>query len=103
MPALGVGIVGARFAADLHAVNYRPLVPSRVRLAAVCSRTRADVDRFAKHHDIPRAFTDVRQLVECPDVDVVDVCSTTDSHHELAVAAARAGRHVIVEKPLTGF
>ena len=103
MPALGVGIVGARFAADLHAVNYRPLVPSRVRLAAVCSRTRADVDRFAKHHDIPRAFTDVRQLVECPDVDVVDVCSTTDSHHEIAVAAARAGRHVIVEKPLTGF
>ena len=102
MPALGVGIVGARFAADLHAVNYRPLVPSRVRLAAVCSRTRADVDRFAKHHDIPRAFTDVR-LVECPDVDVVDVCSTTDSHHEIAVAAARAGRHVIVEKPLTGF
>ena len=103
MPALGVGIVGARFAADLHAVNYRPLVPSRVRLAAVCSRTRADVETFAKHHDIPRAFTDVRELVECLDVDVVDVCSTTDSHHEVAIAAARAGKHVIVEKPLTGF
>ncbi len=103
MPALGVGIVGARFAADLHAVNYRPLVPARVRLAAVCSRTRADVEKFAKHHDIPRAFTDVRQLVECPEVEVVDVCSTTDSHHEIAIAAARAGKHVIVEKPLTGF
>jgi predicted dehydrogenase len=103
VPALGVGIVGARFAADLHAVNYRPLVPTRVRLAAVCSRTRADVEKFAKHHDIPRAFTDVRQLVECPDVDVVDVCSTTDSHHEIAIVAARAGKHVIVEKPLTGF
>ena len=103
MPALGVGIVGARFAADLHAVNYRPLVPTRARLAAVCARTRADVDTFAKHHDIPRTFTDVRELVECPDVDVVDVCSTTDSHHEIAAAAARAGKHVIVEKPLTGF
>src|SRR5207237_5387793 len=92
-----------RFAADLHAVNYRPLVPARVRLAAVCSRTRADVEKFAKHHDIPRAFTDVRQLVECPEVEVVDVCSTTDSHHEIAIAAARAGKHVIVEKPRTGF
>ena len=103
MPALGVGLVGARFAADLHAVNYRPLVPSRVRLTAVCSRTRSEVERFAKHHDIPRAFTDARELVACPDVDVVDVCSTTDSHHEIAIAAARAGKHVIVEKPLTGF
>ena len=51
MSALRIGIVGARFAADLHAVNYRPLIPTRVRLAAVCSRTRADVETFAKHHD----------------------------------------------------
>src|SRR5207237_831597 len=48
VPALGVGIVGARFAADLHAVNYRSLIPARVRLAAVCARTRADVEAVAK-------------------------------------------------------
>jgi predicted dehydrogenase len=101
--ALGIGIVGARFAADLHAVNYRPLMPSRVRLAAVCSRTRADAEKFAKHHEISRVFTDVGELLACADVDVVDICSTTDSHHEIAIAAARAGKHVIVEKPLTGF
>jgi predicted dehydrogenase len=101
--ALGIGIVGARFAADLHAVNYKPLVPTRVRLAAVCSRTPVDAEKFARHHDIPRVFGDVRDLVECAEVDVVDICSTTDSHHEIAVAAARAGKHVIVEKPLTGF
>jgi predicted dehydrogenase len=101
--ALGVGIVGARFAAELHAVNYRPLVPGRVRLEAVCARTRADAERFAKHHDIPRVFTDVQALLDCPEVHVVDICSTTDSHHAIAVAAARAGKHVIVEKPLTGF
>jgi predicted dehydrogenase len=103
VPALGVGIVGARFAADLHAVNYRPLIPARVRLAAVCARTRSDAETLAKHHDIPRVFADVRGLIDCPDVDVVDICSTTDSHHEIAIAAARAGKHVIVEKPLTGF
>ena len=103
MTALGIGIVGARFAADLHAVNYKPLVPTRVRLAAVCSRTPADAEKFARHHDIPRVFGDVRDLIECADVDVVDICSTTDSHHEIAVAAARSGKHVIVEKPLTGF
>lgn len=100
---LGVGIVGARFAADLHAVNYRPMRGQRVELAAVCARTRADAEAFAKRHEIARVFTDYRALAECPDVEVVDVCATTDAHHEIAIAAARAGKHVIVEKPLTGY
>jgi predicted dehydrogenase len=98
-----VGIVGARFAADLHAVNYRGLRGSRVELAAVCARTASDAEAFARRHGIPHVFTDYRKLVECPDVEVVDVCATTDVHHEIAIAAARAGRHVIVEKPLTGY
>ncbi len=102
MTPLRIGIVGARFAAGLHAVNYRPLVPAKVELAAVCSRTRADAEAFARRHGIPRVFTDHRELAASPDVDVVDVCTTTDSHHAIAIDAARAGKHVIVEKPLTG-
>ncbi len=102
MRPLRIGIVGARFAADLHAVNYRPLLGTKVELAAVCARTRADAETFARHHAIARVFTDHRELVASSDVDVVDICSTTDSHHEIAIAAARAGKHVIVEKPLTG-
>jgi predicted dehydrogenase len=100
--ALRIGIVGARFAAELHATNYRPLLGTRAELAAVCSRTREQAADFARRHAIPRVFTDYRALVESADVDVVDICATTDSHHEIAIAAARAGKHVIVEKPLTG-
>jgi predicted dehydrogenase len=100
---LGIGIVGARFAAELHAVNYRGLRGHRVELVAACARTRGEVEAFAKRHGIARVFTDYRQLVACPDVEAVDVCATTDVHHEVAVAAARAGRHVLVEKPLTGY
>src|SRR4029434_601649 len=55
-----------------------------------------------RRHAIPRVFTDYRELVDSSDVDVVDICATTDLHHEIAIAAARAGKHVIVEKPLTG-
>ena len=102
MSPLGVGIVGARFAADLHATNFRPLRGTKVALAAVCSRTRAEAQAFAARHDIPRVFTDYRELIAAPDVEVVDICSTTDTHHEVAIAAAGAGKHVIVEKPLTG-
>ncbi|HEV8641267.1 MAG TPA: Gfo/Idh/MocA family oxidoreductase [Methylomirabilota bacterium] len=98
-----MGIVGARFAAELHVANYRPLRGVKVELTAVCARTRADAEAFAKRHGIPGVFTDYRQLVASPEVDVVDVCATTDVHHEIAVAAARAGKHVIVEKPLTGY
>jgi predicted dehydrogenase len=100
---LRVGIVGARFAADLHAHNYRPLRGGRVELTAVCARTRAEAEAFARRHEIARVFTDYRALAESADVDVVDICATTDVHHEIAVAAARAGKHVIVEKPLTGY
>ncbi|MGH7354826.1 MAG: Gfo/Idh/MocA family protein [Candidatus Rokuibacteriota bacterium] len=103
MGALRVGIVGARFAAELHAVNYRPLRPARAELTAVCARTESDARAFAERHAIARVFTDYAKLVESPDVDVVDVCTTTDTHHEIACAAARAGKHVIVEKPLTGW
>jgi predicted dehydrogenase len=102
MSPLRIGIVGARFAAELHATNYRPLRGARAELTAVCSRTREQAEAFAKRHAIPRVFTDYRALVDSPDVDVVDICATTDVHHEIAVAAARAGKHVIVEKPLTG-
>jgi predicted dehydrogenase len=100
---VGIGIVGAGFAAELHAVNYRPLRGGRVELAAVCARTREAAEAFARRHGIGRVFTDHRALLACPDVEVVDVCATTDVHHEIAIAAARAGRHVIVEKPLTGY
>lgn len=103
MKPLGIGIVGARFAADLHAVNYRPLRGHHVELTAVCARTPADAEAFGRRHGIERVFTDYRALVECPAVEVVDVCATTDVHHEIAIAAARAGRHLIVEKPLTGY
>jgi len=102
MTPLRIGLVGARFAAELHAVNYRPLLGAKVELAAVCARTRADAETFAKRHAIARVFTDYRALAASPDVDVVDICSTTDTHHEIAIAAARSGKHVIVEKPLTG-
>jgi len=101
-PPLRIGIVGAGFAADLHAVNYRH-VGGRVELAAVCARRREQGVAFARRHAIPRVFADYRALCDSPDVDVVDVCATTDVHHEIAVAAARAGKHVIVEKPLTGW
>ncbi len=64
---------------------------------------RKSASRFAKAFGIPKIYTDYRKLIESPDVDVVDICLPTDLHKEAALAAAEAGKHVICEKPLTGY
>ena len=55
----------------------------------------------AKHWGIPQWFTDIDELIAKADCDVVDICLPNFLHHRATVAAARAGKHVIVEKPLS--
>jgi predicted dehydrogenase len=103
MERLRIGIAGAQFAAHLHLQNYRPLRGVKVEIVAVASRTRARAEEFAAQHNIPAAADDFRRLLERKDIDAVDLCVPTDLHHEFAILAARAGKHVICEKPLTGY
>ena len=98
-----IGMVGARGAADVHVSALAHLRGSRAEVVAVAARTRASAEAFARRHGIAVALDDYRRLCERPDVDVVDVCCPNDLHDQVAVAAAEAGKHVIVEKPLTGY
>jgi predicted dehydrogenase len=98
-----IGIVGAGAAAETHIRAMAHLRGSRAELVAVAAATRASAEAFARRHGVPVALDDYRALCERPDVDVVDVACPNDLHHEVAIAAARAGKHVIVEKPLTGY
>jgi len=103
MERLRIGIVGAQFAAQLHLQNYRPLRGSKVEIVAVVSLIEAESRQFAAQHKIPAVVDDFRRLLERKDVDAVDLCVPTDLHHEFAILAAQAGKHVICEKPLTGY
>jgi predicted dehydrogenase len=102
MGRLGIGIIGARFAAELHAHALRPLRGVACDLIAVCARSRESAETFARRFDIPHAYTDHRALLDRPDIHAVTLPVVTSLHHQIAVDAARAGKHVIVEKPLTG-
>jgi predicted dehydrogenase len=95
-----VGIVGARFAARFHWEAMARVYAIPFQIVGVTSRTAEARESFAAEKGI-RAFETFEDL--CQDVDVVDLCSPPSSHEELAVRALRAGKHVIVEKPLTGF
>jgi predicted dehydrogenase len=99
---IGVGIIGSRFAAELHAHALAPLRGAACELVAVCSPTRAHAEAFAARFGIPHAYTDHRALLDRPDIQLVTLPVVTSLHHVLAADAARAGKHVVVEKPLTG-
>ena len=103
MKPLRIGIVGAQFAAHLHLQNYRPLRGSRVEIQAIASRTKARAEEVAGKFNIPNTVDDYRRLLDRKDIDAVDLCVPTDLHHEFIIQAARAGKHVICEKPLTGY
>ncbi len=103
MEKVRVGVLGSRFSAHLHLSNFKKLRGHRMEVVAVAARSEESASRFAKAFDIPKIYTDYRKLVESPDVDAVDVCLPTDLHKEAVIAAAEAGKHVICEKPLTGY
>jgi predicted dehydrogenase len=74
-----------------------------MEVVAVAAASEKSARRFAEAFRVPKTYTDYRKLIEDPDVDVVDVCLPTDLHEEAIIAAAEAGKHVICEKPLTGY
>jgi len=103
MDLLRIGMVGAQFAARLHLENYSRLRGSKMEILAVASRTKERAEQFAKRYNIPQVCDDYRRLLDRKEIDVVDLCIPTDLHHEFVIQAAQAGKHVICEKPLTGY
>lgn len=103
MGRVGIGIIGSRFAADLHAHALQRLRGEKTDLLAVCSKTRENAEAFARRFRIPHFYTDHREMLEREDIHVIDLCVPTDLHHTMAIDAANAGKHIICEKPLTGY
>src|SRR5271170_7989432 len=103
MKPIGIGLAGARFGARLHLANYATLPPGQVEIRGVCSRTRETAAKLAAEAKIPFVTGDFDELLARPDIDVIDVCTPSSLHHDFAIRAAQAGKHVIMEKPLTGY
>ncbi len=98
--ALGWGIIGTGgFAGSATAPAIRSL-GERGSLAAVVSRDQGRADAFAAQHGARRAYTDYADLLRDRDVDIVYISTPNAQHAEQAIAAARAGKHVLCEKPL---
>jgi predicted dehydrogenase len=103
MKTLGLGLVGARYGARMHLANYAKLPKGLVEVRGVCARSQASAAALAQEAQIPFATDDFAQLLARPDIDVVDLCVPPALHHTFAIRAADAGKHIIMEKPLTGY
>ena len=97
LKTIHIGIAGTGFAARFHREN---LPETGVELAGVTSARAESREAFAAQHKT-RAFASVDEML--PHIDVLDICTPPSSHAGYIELAAKAGKHVIVEKPFTGF
>jgi 1,5-anhydro-D-fructose reductase (1,5-anhydro-D-mannitol-forming) len=98
--SLGWGIIGTGgFAGSATAPAIKAL-GAEGSLVAVVSRDRGRADAFAAQHGARRAYTDYADLLRDPEVDIIYISTPNAQHAEQALAAARAGKHVLCEKPL---
>ncbi len=103
MKPVTIGIVGAGFVAHIHARAYRTMRDLGVVLGAVTAVPLADAESFARSFGVAQVCRDLDELLARPALDVVDLCVPNHLHAPFTIAAARAGKHVICEKPLTGY
>ena len=103
---IGIGVIGHGFMGKVHSNAYVKIPYSFAspaafpRLVALCGRNEAGVADSARRFGYVRSCTDWREMVNDPDIDVIDVCTPDNEHAAPSIAAAAAGKHVICEKPL---
>jgi predicted dehydrogenase len=94
-----IALLGAGFIADIHVESYHRFVPD-AEIVAVFTRKADRAEAFAKKNHIDRWFSDLDLAIGESGCDVVDVCLPNFLHHRAVLTAARAGKHVIIEKPI---
>lgn len=94
---VGIGLIGSQFVSTIHAESIQ-LVPD-AEIMGVMSPSEGHAAGFAKKYGIPHHFTDLDQLLAMEEIQMVVIGAPNYLHCEIAVKAAEAGKHVVVEKP----
>jgi predicted dehydrogenase len=103
---VNVGLIGYQFMGKAHSNAYRqvnhffPNLPVDVRMHTICGRNEAKVREAAGQYGWAHYETDWRKVIENPEIDVIDVSTPGNTHAEIAIAAAQAGKAVFCEKPI---
>jgi predicted dehydrogenase len=106
MTQLGVGMIGYGFMGKMHSYAYASLpfiyhpLPFRIKLVGACAPSEASRALALDSAAYEFATPDYNELLERPDIHVINVCTPNYLHKEQAIAAIRAGKHVYCDKPL---
>lgn len=100
-----VGLIGYKFMGKSHSNAYRQVaafydVPLQPEMTVLCGRDEAAVSAEAKRLGWQGYSTDWREVIGRPDIGLIDISTPGDSHYDIAIAAAEAGKHILCEKPL---
>ena len=105
MSEVNVGLIGYKFMGKAHSNAYKSVgmffpLKNRVVMKAICGRDPQGVRQAAEAYGWESVETDWKRLIQRKDIDVVDISTPGNLHRTMAIAAARAGKHIICEKPL---
>lgn len=93
-------IIGCGVIAETHAKALERLKEDGLELYACCDIVPEKADDFSKRHHVEKVYYDDDSVLADPEVEVVCVCVPSGTHLEVSVAAAKAGKHIVCEKPL---
>ncbi len=102
---INVAIIGTKFMGRAHSnafidVRYWFDLPLRPVLRAACGRNAAELEAFARRFGWQTTETSWERVIARDDIELVDICTSNVTHMPIAVAAAKAGKHILCEKPI---
>jgi len=104
MRTIKIALIGAGYGGVLHANGYGKVskVPVKIKtIVDACDMGKAQ--KFAEAYGIENVTMHIEDALDDPDIDIIDICTPPISHVDITMKALKAGKHVICEKPLTGY
>lgn len=105
MKDLNVAMIGYGFMGKAHSQAWRNVsrffeIEQNINLKTICGRNESELKKVQVREGWQDFETDWRKIIDDPNVDVIDICTSGDSHAEIAINALNANKHVLCEKPL---
>ena len=94
-----IGIIGSQFQADIQAASLASM-PHEAQVVAIASPTPGHAAELAGKYNIPRVFTDYREMLKERDIEMINICAPNVWHAQMTKDIAAAGKHIVCEKPL---
>lgn len=107
MKTYKVGLIGAGFMAKAHSIAYAGMpmffhpAPAMTYRKTIADLMQERADDAAQQFGFEKGTANWKEIIDDPEIEIVDICTPNDSHAEIAIAAAEAGKHILCEKPIS--